>query len=107
MCLEVCDRWERYITNEKKYGGPGFKVFQAACYLNQGKFEEAKAAIEVAVKPFPNYGFSFDKQIAKLRQAIEARDRKFRYTPRLHIVVEGRDVEDDRPDTWELLVNYE
>ncbi|MCE9532806.1 MAG: hypothetical protein K8T89_17045 [Planctomycetes bacterium] len=107
VCLEVCARWERYITNEQKYGGPGFKVFQAACFLNQGKFDEAKAAIEVGVKPFPNYGFSRDKQIAKLRKAIDERDRKFRYTPSLHISVEGRNVEDDKPDSWEFLVNYE
>jgi tetratricopeptide (TPR) repeat protein len=108
VCLEVCDRWERYIKNEKKYGGPGFNVFQAACYLNQGKFDEAKTAIEAAVKPFPNYGFSYDKQIAKLRKAIEARETKFRYTPHRHLVVEGRDVEDEHtPDSWALLVDYE
>ena len=65
-------------------------------------------AIEAAVKPPPpNYGFHYDKQIAKLRKAIEARNTKFRYTPCRHSVVEGRDVEDDRPDNWEFLVDYE
>ncbi len=81
MCLEICDCWERYVIKEK-YGAPGFNVFQAACYLNQGKFDEAKKAIESAVKPPPpNYGYHLDKQIAKLREAIEARDKQFRYTP--------------------------
>jgi tetratricopeptide (TPR) repeat protein len=108
VCLTVCDRWERYIKNEKLYGGPGFNIFQAACYLNQGKFDEATAAIELGVKPFPNYGFSFDKQIAKLRKAIAARETKFRYTPHQHRVVDGRDVEDEQTaDSWELLIDYE
>jgi tetratricopeptide (TPR) repeat protein len=107
-CLEVCDRWERYIKKQK-YGAPGFNVFQAACYLNQGKFDEAKKAIEEAVKPPPpNYGYHLDKQIAKLREAIEARDKKFRYTPCRHIEVDGSDVEEkDNPDHWDLLVDYE
>jgi tetratricopeptide (TPR) repeat protein len=108
VCLEVCARWERYINNEQKYGAPGFKVFQAACYLNQGKFEEAQRAIEVAVKPPPpNYGYHYDKQIARLRKAVTERETLFRYTPHLHLEVDGRDVEDDRPDSWDLLVNYE
>jgi tetratricopeptide (TPR) repeat protein len=109
VCLAVCHRWEHYIKHEKKYGAPGFNVFQAACYLNQGKFDKAKRAIEAALDPErPNYGYQFDKQIARLRKAIEAHDTKFRYTPCRHIMVHGRDVEEkDKPDTWELLVDYE
>ncbi len=108
VCLAVCERWERYVTKER-YGAPGFAVFRAACYLNQGQFEMATEAIKVAVKPPPpNYGYHLDKQIARLRKAIDARDTEFRYTPCRHIVVEGRDVEEkDRPDDWEFLVNYE
>jgi tetratricopeptide (TPR) repeat protein len=109
VCLEVCDRWERYIKHEQEYGAPGFNVFQAACYLNQGKVDKAKRAIEAALDPEgPNYGYQFDKEIARLRKAIKARDRKFRYTPCRHIIVDGRDVEEkDKPDNWELLVDYE
>jgi hypothetical protein len=107
VCLAVCDRWERYVNEH--YGDPGFAVFQAACYLNQGWFEKATKAINVAVKPPPpNYGYHDDEQIARLRKAIEARDSNFRYTPCRHITVRGCDIEEkDTPDNWELLVNYE
>jgi tetratricopeptide (TPR) repeat protein len=98
VSLSLCERYDHYLKEEKKSGYPEFYLLRAACYLNEGKLAEAKIAAEAAV-PRGNYGGSrYDKEVASVRKVIEAGDTKYRYDPR---------DDDNRPDNWKLLVEYE
>jgi tetratricopeptide (TPR) repeat protein len=98
VCLSICDRYDRYVKDDHETPRPeAFNLMRAACYLNQGKLANAKTAVEAAV-PEVNHGSRYDKEVARMRKAIEAGDTKYRYDPR---------DDEDGPDTWKLLVEYE
>ena len=98
LCLAICDKWEKYIRTEKKYGDPAYGVFRAACYLRQGKFEEAKEQMKATVNG-PNYVTTRGEHADELFKAVERRDRAFRYRPN-----KGKD--NAGPELWNILVDY-
>ena len=45
LCLALCDCWERDVQ-QKGYGGEEYRIFRAACLVNQGKFSEANTILD-------------------------------------------------------------
>jgi tetratricopeptide (TPR) repeat protein len=80
LCLAICDRWEKYVKKEKKYGDPGYAIFRAACFVKQGKFKEAEKLIDDVLEG-PNYGYTFDKGVELLKKAARAKDARHVFDP--------------------------
>jgi hypothetical protein len=73
--LAVCERWEKYVKEEKKSGDPGYSIFRAACFVNQGKCAEAVKLIDVVLEG-RNHGYQFDPGVKALRKAAQQKDTK-------------------------------
>jgi len=80
LCLAVCERWEKYVKEEKKSGDPGYSIFRAACFVNQGKCAEAVKLIDVVLDG-RNYGYQFDPGVKALRKAAQQKDTKHVFDP--------------------------
>jgi hypothetical protein len=80
LCLAVCDRWEKYVKDEKGYEDTGYSIFRAACFVNQGKCAEAVKLID-AVIDGPNYGYQFDPGVKALKKAAQEKDMKHVFDP--------------------------
>jgi hypothetical protein len=80
LCLAVCNRWEKYVKEEKRYGDPGYAIFRAACFVNQGKGAEAVQLIDAVIEG-PNYGYSFDSGVKALKKAAQENDVKHVFDP--------------------------
>src|SRR5262249_27111159 len=78
LCLAVCDRWEKYVKVEG--GDPGYLLFRAACFVNQGKYADAIKLIDTALNG-RNYGYQFDKGVKALKRAARERDRNHVFDP--------------------------
>ena len=79
LCLAICDRWDRFVTDERGYGDPGFRTMRAACYLNQDRLD--LAAREIKSVSRANFDSCQGKHVDRLTRAITSKDTRFRYIP--------------------------
>jgi hypothetical protein len=78
--LAVCKRWEKYVKEEKGYGDPGYAIFRAACFVKQGKCEDAVKLID-AVIDGPSYGYQFDPGVKAMKKAAQEQNRRHAFDP--------------------------
>ena len=81
LCLAVCNRWEKYVKEEKRHGDPGYAIFRAACFVNQGKCGEAIKLIDSMTEGPTNTGYQFDPGVQALRKAAQDKEVKHRFDP--------------------------
>jgi tetratricopeptide (TPR) repeat protein len=80
LCLAVCNRWEKYVKDEQRYGDPGYAIFRAACFVNQGKYAEAVKLIDTVVGG-RNYGYQFDPGVKALKKAAQEKKSRHFFDP--------------------------
>src|SRR5262249_34037667 len=73
LCIAVCNRWEKYVKEEQRYGDPGYAIFRAACFVNQGKYAEAVKLIDTVIGG-RNYGYQFDPGVKALKKAAQEKN---------------------------------
>ena len=75
--LTVCDKWEGFCKKQG-YGDMSYCAIRAACYLVQGKDEEAHRTVDLILKEAKHTNPWAD-HLEDLDKAIKRKDRKYRY----------------------------
>jgi tetratricopeptide (TPR) repeat protein len=77
--LTVCDQWEQF-RRKQGYGNMSYWAIRAACYLAQGKDEQARQAVDriLAEMKETNVGV---KHLEELDEAIKRKNHDYHYDP--------------------------